>query len=105
MKYGRAAGVFFMIVGMIISFLNMKSGNPPGFHFPNFVFAGPAATIAGMFLIIFPGGVVSRDAVEDGLYREIWKAAPILHRVMWIVGFIVACLAGMICQLVLTGRG
>src|SRR3954467_6668339 len=102
MKYGRTAGVFFVIVGMIISWLNMKSGNPPGFHYPRFVFAGPAATIAGMFLIVFPGGTVSKEAIENGFYLQIWKAAPPLHRIMWIVGFIVACIAGMFVQHMVT---
>lgn len=88
LKAGRFIGSILFVIGVILTLLliywvtSAKS-------LPKLLVAGPVFVLLGLGMFLFPGGNVTVQEInasgsEEGVKR-LWKDAPILHRVIWIV--------------------
>ena len=96
MKAAKFIGIIIFVIGVIVSliFFFIASGWD---SVPKILIMGPALIVGGGAMIVFPGGDFSKEDLNNhpGGAKEMWRRAPGMHKVMWVVATIAGALASV----------
>ena len=96
MKAGKFIGIIIFVIGVIVSliFFFIASGWD---SVPEILLMGPALIVLGGAMIIFPGGTFSKEDLNNhpGGAKEMWRRAPGMHKMMWVVATIAGTVASV----------
>ena len=100
---GKVLGLVFLCMCFIIIGLNLFMIILKGVFYPDILLVGIALLPVSIVLIIFPGGKYYRNDYTDKklTLTFLWKKAPLLHRVAWIVAFGAGVILSVIVYLIL----
>jgi hypothetical protein len=100
---GKVLGIVLLCGCLIIIGFNLFTIILKGVFYPGFLLTGIVLLPVSLVLLIFPGGKYYRNDYPDKklTLTFLWKKAPLLHRVAWIVAFGAGVLLAVIVYLIL----
>jgi ABC-type uncharacterized transport system permease subunit len=84
-RLGFSYGLKLLIGGAIFTLINVGILYATDYYFPKLFIAGIVLTLTAPSFMLFAGGMVYEKPEPKDMMKVLWKNAPALHRIMWIV--------------------
>jgi hypothetical protein len=94
MKKGRPLGITLLVVGILFIGVNYFLIYNATFFFPKMILIGFPTSMLGLAMILFQGGDFSAE-IKVPKPKEMFKNAPLLHKLMWILFTLVGLIIGI----------
>lgn len=101
MKAGKFMGIIMLVLGLILIAVFYWVASAWS-AVPKLLIAGPALTVTGFAMLLFPGGEYFITDLQNNTKKGkgIWYAAPTLHKVIWVLAMLIG--AGLSLALMLS---
>jgi hypothetical protein len=95
-RIGYRYGLILFVCGIVIVGINVAMILISKQYFPKMMTVGVAISLLAPIFFVFPGGQIDKMPETKDMGKGLFKNAPMLHKIMWIVWGIAAVIIAVL---------